>query len=85
MSDYKFIAGAVCPACGYMDSIKLKNDDSEIKCISCNYSKQKDAQFVTKHYWGLYLSNWIVFALISKWLVVWLAFMFSWSWVVTAR
>ena len=44
MSDYKFIAGAVCPSCGDMDSIKLKNDDSEIKCISCNYLKQKDAE-----------------------------------------
>ena len=42
MSDYKFIAGAICPSCGDIDSIKLKNDDSEIKCISCNYSKQKD-------------------------------------------
>jgi len=31
MSDYKFIAGAVCPSCGDIDSIKLKNDDSEIK------------------------------------------------------
>ena len=44
MSDYKFIAGAVCPSCGDIDSIKLKNDDSEIKCISCNYSKQKDGE-----------------------------------------
>ena len=24
MSDYKFIAGAVCPMCGDMDSITLK-------------------------------------------------------------
>lgn len=45
------------------------------------YSRQKDAQWVTKHYWGLYLANWIVFALISKWLTVWLAFMFAWSWI----
>ena len=44
MSDYKFIAGAVCTSCGDIDSIKLKNDDSEIKCISCNYSKQKDGE-----------------------------------------
>ena len=44
MIDYKFISVAVCPSCGDMDSIKLKNDDSEIKCISCNYSKQKDAE-----------------------------------------
>ena len=46
MSDYKFIAGAVCPSCGDIDSIKLKNDDSEIKCISCNYSKQKGEEDV---------------------------------------
>jgi stearoyl-CoA desaturase (delta-9 desaturase) len=45
------------------------------------YSKQKDAQFVTKHYWRLYLGNMIVLGLISKWLVVWLAFMFAWSWI----
>ena len=46
MSDYKFIAGAICPSCGDIDSIKLKNDDSEIKCISCNYSKQNDEEDV---------------------------------------
>lgn len=42
MKDYKFIAGASCPQCGEIDSIVLKNDDSEVKCISCNYFKKKD-------------------------------------------
>ena len=42
MKDYKFIAGAVCPSCGDTDSIILKNDDSIIKCISCNYFEKKD-------------------------------------------
>jgi|TARA_B100001939_G_scaffold103669_1_gene89652 uncharacterized metal-binding protein (TIGR02443 family) len=42
MKDYKFIAGALCPQCGEIDSIVLKNDDSEIKCILCNYFKMKD-------------------------------------------
>lgn len=42
MRDYKFIAGALCPQCGEIDSIVLKNDDSEIKCVLCNYFKKKD-------------------------------------------
>ena len=45
MKGYKFIAGAVCPSCGDLDSIMLKNDDSEIKCIACNYFKMKDDEF----------------------------------------
>ena len=48
MKDYRFIAGAVCPSCGDMDSIMLKNDDSEIKCITCNYFKMKDEEFGKK-------------------------------------
>ena len=48
MKNYKFIAGAVCPACGDLDSIMLKNDDSEIKCITCNYFKMKDDAFGKK-------------------------------------
>lgn len=46
MKDYKFIAGAVCPSCGDTDSIILKNDDSVIKCISCNYFEKKDKKGV---------------------------------------
>jgi Zn ribbon nucleic-acid-binding protein len=38
----------VCPACGDLDSIMLKNDDSEVKCISCNYFKMKDEEFGKK-------------------------------------
>ena len=45
MKGFKFIAGAVCPACGDIDSIILKNDDSEIKCVSCNYLKVKEEEF----------------------------------------
>ena len=45
------------------------------------YSKQKDAQFVTEHYWLLYLINWIILGLISKWLIIWMAFMFVFTWV----
>ena len=45
MKGYKFIAGAICPACGDIDSIMLKNDDSEIRCVSCNYLKMKDQEF----------------------------------------
>ena len=41
MKDYKFIAGAVCPSCGDVDSVVLKNDDSIVKCISCNYFEKK--------------------------------------------
>ena len=36
------------PACGDLDSIMLKNDDSEIKCITCNYFKMKDDEFGKK-------------------------------------
>ena len=42
MKDYKFIAGAICPACGEKDSIVLKNDDSQIRCIACNFYQNKD-------------------------------------------
>lgn len=48
MKGYKFIAGAICPACGDIDSIMLKNDDSEIRCVSCNYLKMKDQEFDEK-------------------------------------
>ena len=60
MSDYKFIAGAVCPACGDMDSIKLKNDDSEIKCISCNYYNNNHT---------LKIIGWIILP-IAAWIVL---------------
>ena len=40
MKGYKFIAGAVCPCCGDIDSIVLKNDDSIV--ISCDYFEKKD-------------------------------------------
>ena len=42
MKGYKFIAGAVCPNCGDTDSIVLKNDDSIVRCISCDYFEKKD-------------------------------------------
>jgi len=41
MKDYKFIAGALCPQCGEIDSIVLKNDDSEIKCVCVIILKRK--------------------------------------------
>lgn len=47
------------------------------------YARNKEAQWVTKHYWKLWLANWIFLGLISKWLMVWLAFLFSWSWIWT--
>ena len=42
MEGYKFIAGAICPSCKEQDSIVLKDDDSEVKCISCNYIELRD-------------------------------------------
>ena len=48
MKGYKFIAGAICPSCGDIDSIMVKNDDSEIRCVSCNYLKMKDQEFDEK-------------------------------------
>ena len=48
MKGFKFIAGAICPACGDIDTIMLKNDDSEIRCVSCNYLKMKDQEFDKK-------------------------------------
>jgi len=48
MKGFKFIAGAVCPACRDIDSIMLKNDDSEIRCVSCNYLKVKEEEFSKK-------------------------------------
>ena len=44
MSDYKFIAGAVCPSCGDIDSIKLKNDDSEINASPVIIQSKKTAK-----------------------------------------
>ena len=41
MKGYKFIAGATLSACGDMDSIVLKNDDSEVRCVSCKLLKPK--------------------------------------------
>ena len=46
MKGYKFIAGAVCPACGDMDSIVLKNNDSEVRCVSCKFTKTKDEELI---------------------------------------
>ena len=48
MKEFKFIAGAICPSCGDIDSIMLKNDDSEIRCVSCNYLKMKEQEFDKK-------------------------------------
>ena len=48
MKGYKFIAGAVCPSCGDLDSVMLKNDDSMIKCVSCNYFQKKEDEFDKK-------------------------------------
>ncbi|RPG42478.1 MAG: hypothetical protein CBC72_005130 [Gammaproteobacteria bacterium TMED112] len=48
MKGFKFIAGAVCPSCGDIDSIVLKNDDSEIRCVSCKYLKMKGDEFDKK-------------------------------------
>ena len=48
MKGFKFIAGAICPSCGDIDSIMLKNDDSEIRCVSCNYLKIKQQEFDKK-------------------------------------
>ena len=45
MKGYKFIAGAVCPSCSDMDTIMLKNDDSEIKCVACSYFQKKEDKF----------------------------------------
>lgn len=48
-----------------------------------NYAKNKDAVWLTKHYWVLYITSFILLGAISIWLIVWLAFMFSWSWILT--
>lgn len=39
----RYIASAVCPACGLMDKIYLqkKEDDECIECISCGYQERK--------------------------------------------
>ena len=47
MEGYKFIAGAICPSCKEQDSIVLKDDDSEVKCISCNYFELRDCLLYT--------------------------------------
>ena len=42
MEGYKFIAGAICPSCKEQDRIVLKDDDYEVKCISCNYFERRN-------------------------------------------
>ena len=48
-----------------------------------NYVKNKDAVWLTKHYWNLYIISFLILGVINPWLIVWLAFMFSWSWILT--
>lgn len=39
----RFIAGAVCPKCNSMDSLRLDLEKQSIECVECEYS-QTEAQ-----------------------------------------
>ena len=45
------------------------------------YARAKDAQWVTKYYWELYLATWITAGLMSPWLIIWMSGIFAWSWL----
>lgn len=42
----RFIAGAVCPACGQMDKIKMWEEDGvpHRSCVACGYADTLNAQ-----------------------------------------
>lgn len=42
----RFIAGAVCPACETMDTIRRwqENDEQHRECVQCGYSDKLNAQ-----------------------------------------
>lgn len=42
----RFIAGAVCPACSAMDTIKMYEEDGvpHRECVSCGYADTLDAR-----------------------------------------
>ncbi|GGB17457.1 YheV family putative zinc ribbon protein [Agarivorans gilvus] len=52
MARHRFIAGAVCPACGEHDSIRLivetasnSSEENEfIECVSCDYRAERPKQ-----------------------------------------
>jgi len=46
VSKKRFIAGAVCPACSAMDSIKMWDEDGvpHRECVSCGYVDTLNAQ-----------------------------------------
>ena len=40
MKNKRFIAGAVCPSCGEMDTIRMHSDSDKIQikeCVECEY------------------------------------------------
>jgi uncharacterized protein len=41
----RFIAGAVCPRCGCMDTLRMFRDgDAQVReCVRCNYADKLDA------------------------------------------
>jgi len=41
MKKTRFIAGAVCPSCGFMDRVALSPDDQKIYCTNCDYEELK--------------------------------------------
>jgi uncharacterized metal-binding protein (TIGR02443 family) len=45
-SKKRFIAGAVCPACSAMDTIKMWDEDGtpHRECVSCGYADTLNAQ-----------------------------------------
>jgi len=38
-SKQRFIAGAICPKCAEMDSLRLDSSDQSIECVDCGYTQ----------------------------------------------
>jgi len=44
MKKTRFIAGAICPSCGFTDRVALSPDDKKIYCTNCNFEELKPSE-----------------------------------------
>ena len=44
MKKTRFIAGAICPSCGFTDRVALSPDDKKIYCTNCDFEELKPSE-----------------------------------------
>lgn len=44
MKKTRFIAGAICPSCGFVDRVALSPDDQKIYCTNCDFKELKPSK-----------------------------------------